>query len=189
MGSRPAQHALPWVVGSIMTVMVAALIARTAESLASIPERMSEPAVERPYPLPVIDAAGGAPLERLDEAWLEHRIKPGESFYQVMRAMGIAPTTVQSVMQSGEQAQSLLDLKPGQVLRAQAPDGELEALDYEIDLLNRLEIRRADDGYAANLHTHPTETSVNRAYGTVTSSLYASAQQAGLSDRAIFGTG
>ena len=168
-----------------MTVMVAVLVARTAESLASIPDRINEPAVERPYPLPVIEGVGNAPLERLDEAWLEHRIRPGESFYLVMRAMGVAPATVQSIMQSGEQARSLLDLKPGQVLRAQAPDGELEALDYEIDLLNRLEIRRADDGYAANLHTRPTETSVSRASGTVTNSLYVSAQQAGLSDRAI----
>ena len=82
-------------------------------------------------------------------------------------------------------ARSLLDLKPGQVLRARAPGGELEALDFEIDLLNRLEVRRDENGYSAELHTRPTDTKVSQAAGVVTSSLYLSAQQAGLSDKAI----
>ena len=104
-----------------MALMVAVLVARTAESLASIPERLNAPAVERPYPLPEVDAVADVTLERLDEAWLEHRIRPGESFFQAMRAMGFGPGTVQSVMDAGQQARSLLDLKPGQVLRASAP--------------------------------------------------------------------
>lgn len=168
-----------------MAIMVSALVARTAESLASIPERLGEPAIERPYPLPAIDAANEIALARLDEAWLEHRIQPGESFFKVMRAMGFQPGTVQSVMDAGKQARPLLTLKPGQVLRAQAPDGELEALDYEIDLLNTLEIRRNESGYSATLHTRPTETSVAQAAGVVSSSLYLSGQRAGLSDRVI----
>lgn len=168
-----------------MALMVAALVARTAESLASIPERLNQPAIERPYPLPVIETAGNLALERLDEAWLEHRIKPGESFYTVMRAMGFEPGTVQSVMGSGKLAQSLLDLRPGQVLRTRAPDGQLEALDFEIDQLSRLEVRRDENGYSARLHQRPTETSVTQAAGVITSSLYLSAQQAGLSDRVI----
>jgi murein DD-endopeptidase MepM/ murein hydrolase activator NlpD len=179
------QRLLPWIFGSSMALMVAVLVARTAESLASIPERLNEPPVERPYPLPAIDAGGDVALEQIDEAWLEHRIRPGESFYKAMRAMGFEPDTVQSVMGSGKVARSLLDLKPGQVLRAQAPDGELEALDFEIDLLNRLEVRRNENGYSARLRTRPTETSVAQASGVVSSSLYLSAQQAGLSDRVI----
>lgn len=179
------QRLLPWVFGSSMALMVAVLVARTAESLASIPERLSEPAVERPYPLPAIDVGGDLALEQLDEAWLEHRIKPGESFYKAMRAMGFEPHTVQSVMGSGKLARSLLALKPGQVLRAQAPDGELEALDFEIDVLNRLEVRRNENGYSARLHTRPTETTVAQSAGVINSSLYLSAQQAGLSDRVI----
>lgn len=168
-----------------MALMVAVLVARTAESLASIPERLNEPAVERPYPLPAIDAGGDLALEKLDEAWLEHRIKPGESFFKAMQAMGFEPDTVQSVMSAGKVARSLLDLKPGQVLRARAPDGELEALDFEIDLLNRLEVRRDEDGYSAAIHTRPTDTQLSQATGVVTSSLYLSAQKAGLSDKAI----
>lgn len=176
---------LPWLFGSAMALMVAALVARTAESLASIPERLNAPAVERPYPLPEIDTASGLTLERLDAAWLEHRIRPGESFFQAMRTMGFGPGTVQSVMDAGQQARSLLDLKPGQVLRASAPDGELQALDLEIDPLNKLEVRRDFDGYSARLHTHPTQTVQSQASGVINSSLYMSAQQAGLSDRAI----
>jgi murein DD-endopeptidase MepM/ murein hydrolase activator NlpD len=176
---------VPWIFGSSMALMVAVLVARTAESLASIPERLNEPAVERPYPLPAIDAGGDLALEKLDEAWLEHRIKPGESFFKAMQAMGFEPDTVQSVMSAGKVARSLLDLKPGQVLRARAPDGELEALDFEIDLLNRLEVRRDEDGYSAAIHTRPTDTQLSQATGVVTSSLYLSAQKAGLSDKAI----
>lgn len=168
-----------------MALMVAVLVARTAESLASIPERLNAPAVERPYPLPEIDGLADVTLERLDEAWLEHRIRPGESFYQAMRAMGFGPGTVQSVMDAGKQARSLLDLKPGQVLRASAPGGELQALDLEIDLLNKLEVRRDFDGYSAQLHTRPTQTVQSQVAGVISSSLYMSAQQAGLSDRVI----
>lgn len=165
--------------------MVAVLIGRTADSLASIPERLAQPAVERPYPLPEIEVATQEPLERLDADWLEHRIRPGESFYQIMRAMGFDPGTVQSVMESGQQTRPLLELRPGQVLRASAPDGVLQALDLEIDSLNKLEIRRDDGGYFAQLHTRPTQTTQNQAAGVIDSSLYLSAQQAGLSDRLI----
>jgi murein DD-endopeptidase MepM/ murein hydrolase activator NlpD len=182
---RPARHLLPWVFGSAMALMVAVLVARTAESLASIPERLNAPAVERPYPLPEVEAVPDVTLERLDEAWLEHRIRPGESFFQAMRAMGFGPGTVQSVMDAGQQARSLLDLKPGQVLRANAADGELLALDLEIDPLNKLEVRRDFDGYSALLHTRPTQTVQTQAAGVINSSLYMSAQQAGLSDRLI----
>ncbi len=182
---RPGQPLLPWLFGSGMALMVAVLVARTAESLASIPERLNAPAVERPYPLPDIDTAVDPTLERLDEAWLEHRIRPGESFFQAMRAMGFGPGTVQSVMDAGQQARSLLDLKPGQVLRASAPDGELQALDLEIDPLTKLEVRRDFDGYSAQLHTHPTQTVQSQVSGVINSSLYMSAQQAGLSDRGI----
>lgn len=185
LGPRRARHLLPWVFGSAMALMVAVLVARTAESLASIPERLNAPAVERPYPLPEVEAVADVTLERLDEAWLEHRIRPGESFFQAMRAMGFGPGTVQSVMDAGKQARSLLDLKPGQVLRANAADGELLALDLEIDPLNRLEIRRDFDGYSALLHTRPTQTVQAQAAGVINSSLYMSAQQAGLSDRLI----
>jgi len=185
LGPRPARHLLPWVFGSAMALMVAVLVARTAESLASIPERLNAPAVERPYPLPEVEAVANVTLERLDEAWLEHRIRPGESFFQAMRAMGFGPGTVQSVMDAGKQARSLLDLKPGQVLRANAADGELLALDLEIDPLNKLEIRRDFDGYSALLHTRPTQTVQAQAAGVINSSLYMSAQQAGLSDRLI----
>lgn len=165
--------------------MVAVLIGRTADSLASIPERLAQPAVERPYPLPEIEVATQEPLERLDADWLEHRIRPGESFYQIMRTMGFDPGTVQSVMESGQQTRPLLELRPGQVLRASAPDGVLQALDLEIDSLNKLEIRRDDGGYFAQLHTRPTQTTQNQAAGVIDSSLYLSAQQAGLSDRLI----
>ncbi len=168
-----------------MALMVAVLVARTAESLASIPERLNAPAVERPYPLPDIDAVSDVDLEQLDEAWLEHRIRPGESFFQAMRAMGFGPGTVQSVMDAGKQARSLLDLKPGQVLRASAADGELQALDLEIDPVSKLEVRRDFDGYRAQLHTRPTQTVQSQAAGVIDSSLYMSAQQAGLSDGLI----
>ncbi len=181
----PARRLLPWVFGSAMALMVAVLVARTAESLASIPERLNAPAVERPYPLPEVETVADVTLERLDEAWLEHRIRPGESFFQAMRAMGFGPSTVQSVMDAGQQARSLLDLKPGQVLRASATDGELQALDLEIDPINRLEVRRDFDGYSALLHTRPTQAVQTQAAGVINSSLYMSAQQAGLSDRLI----
>jgi murein DD-endopeptidase MepM/ murein hydrolase activator NlpD len=171
--------------GSAMALMVAALVARTADSLASIPERLHAAPVERPYPLPALEDIADVQLERLDEAWLEHRIRPGESFFHAMRAMGFSPDTVQSVMDAGQQAKSLLDLKPGQVLRANSADGELLALDFEIDPVNRLEVRRDADGYSAQLHTRPTETVQSQATGVISSSLYMAAQQAGLSDRLI----
>ena len=59
------------------------------------------------------------------------------------------------------------------------------ALDLEIDPLNKLEVRRDFDGYSALLHTRPTQTVQTQAAGVINSSLYMSAQQAGLSDRLI----
>lgn len=183
--ARAAPHLAPWVFGSFMAVMVAVLVARAADSLASIPERLHAPAVERPYPLPDLDWALETTNEPLDEAWLEHRIRSGESFFLAMRAMGFAPGTVKSVIDAGADARSLLDLKPGQMLRTSTKDGELQALDLEIDAIRRLEVRRDFDGYSAQIHTRPTQTVQSEAVGTISSSLYLSAQQAGLSDRLI----
>lgn len=184
-GAPSSARFMPWLFGSVMAAMVAALVARTADSLASIPERLHAPAVERPYPLPDLDWAHETASEPLDEAWLEHRIRSGESFFQAMRAMGFAPETVKSVIDAGEDARSLLDLKPGQILRTSKTDGELQALDLEIDAIRRLEVRRDFDGYSAQVHTRPTQTVQSQAAGVITSSLYLSAQQAGLSDRLI----
>ena len=78
--------------------------------------------------------------------------------------------------------QALDKLRPGDPITfIQSQEGELQSLSRQVSDTSRLTVTRAEDGFKAELITTPLTIQSASVRGTVDSSLFASASQAGLS--------
>ncbi len=81
---------------------------------------------------------------------------------------------------------ALLDrLNPGEHLKFLQRDGALVGLDRHVSLTQQLEVRRTGDGFQANVVDMPVQTQVTVAHAVIETSLFESANAAGLSDAAV----
>lgn len=77
-------------------------------------------------------------------------------------------------------------LKAGDTLRVQAdPKGVVHAVDYPLDKIRTLEVRRVDNGFDARIDTADVERREAYAVGSIDTSFYVDALEAGLSDQLI----
>jgi murein DD-endopeptidase MepM/ murein hydrolase activator NlpD len=81
---------------------------------------------------------------------------------------------------------AMLDrLNPGEHLKFLQRDGALVGLERHVSLTQQLEVRRTGDGFQANVVAKPVQTQITMAHGVIDSSLFESANAAGLSDQAV----
>lgn len=144
--------------------------------------------------LPTSDAvaepanAAAAPTEPevFDAAWKEITVRSGDSLAKLFQRAGLSASELHEVMQAGPEAKSLTRLFPGQKLAFQLDDdGELQSLRYEEDLLTSTEYVRADDSFIAEKVVREPEVRQQFARGSIDSSLYKAAADAGLPDGTI----
>lgn len=76
-------------------------------------------------------------------------------------------------------------LRPGDELEIQHDNGKLVNLYRKLDLTSALVITKGDAGFIAEIVDQPIEVQRRRAYGRIDSSLFESANSAGLSDKLI----
>jgi murein DD-endopeptidase MepM/ murein hydrolase activator NlpD len=76
-------------------------------------------------------------------------------------------------------------LRPGDELAIKHDNGKLVSLYRKLDLTSALVISRNDKGFFAEIVDRPIELQRRRAYGRIDSSLFESANAAGLSDKLI----
>jgi murein DD-endopeptidase MepM/ murein hydrolase activator NlpD len=82
--------------------------------------------------------------------------------------------------------QSMLDrLNPGERLKFLHRDAALIGLERHLSLTEELEVRRTDDGFKATVVPKPVEIHTDLARGVIESSLFESANSAGLSDSSV----
>jgi murein DD-endopeptidase MepM/ murein hydrolase activator NlpD len=82
--------------------------------------------------------------------------------------------------------QSMLDrLNPGERLKFLRRDAALIGLERHLSLTQKLEVRRTDDGFKATVVAKPVEIHTGLAQGVIDSSLFESANSAGLSDASV----
>ena len=120
----------------------------------------------------------------VDGKWHTVKIESGDNLADIFSSLGIPPSQLHQILQLGGAAHNFAMIHPGQTLRLlTSSDAGLIKLDYQIDKLNLLEIRRAGDDFeiASTYRTperHITNTSV-----TIDSSLFLAAQKAALPDK------
>jgi murein DD-endopeptidase MepM/ murein hydrolase activator NlpD len=139
-----------------------------------------------------IPAATREPAETVAEAavtvepageWHEVTVKSGDSLAVIFSRLDIPPLQLHKILTSGGAAHNLKKIHPGQTLRLQTDaENNLLQLEYQIDRLSALEIRQQGDDYEIVTSHRTPERRVTNASGVINSSLFLSAQDAGLSD-------
>jgi murein DD-endopeptidase MepM/ murein hydrolase activator NlpD len=118
--------------------------------------------------------------------WQELTVKSGDSLSRLFKRAGLSAQQLDKVMKSGEAAKKLTRIFPKDTIRVLTDDnGELQALRYEIDPETYLMIERENGELAANEYKHNIEKRNAHAQGTIESSLFLAANEAGISENII----
>ncbi len=118
--------------------------------------------------------------------WLEEKVRNGDSLARIFSRLGLSPTLLYNITHSGDEAKELARINPGESLRVQLDDeGNFLQLIHERSPINSLKITPDGESFRTEIVTQELETRVAHLSGTITNSLYQSAQEAGLSDDLI----
>jgi murein DD-endopeptidase MepM/ murein hydrolase activator NlpD len=116
------------------------------------------------------------------------KVRRGDSIFSLLQACGIKDEQIHRLFTSVRREYNLADITPGHPLKVWVT-GEsprtLEKLTYEINPVTYLEVVPKDGIFKARKCTRDLETSVERAEGTITNSLYESALKSGLSPEIV----
>jgi murein DD-endopeptidase MepM/ murein hydrolase activator NlpD len=128
-------------------------------------------------------AADGSVTEQTDGEWHTVKVKSGDSLAKIFSQLDLSPQQLHQVLTSDSAAHNLKKIYPGQTIRLlTSPEAGLLQLDYQIDELNALKVRRLGDNFdIVTSHRIPERRIIN-ATGTIDSSLFIAAQNAGLSN-------
>jgi murein DD-endopeptidase MepM/ murein hydrolase activator NlpD len=112
-------------------------------------------------------------------------IRRGDTLDQLFRRLGLDLSDLAEVMRLGPAKEYLRLLKPGDQVQVRHEDGSILGIRRQIDLFNTLEIGRENDGFQAQVIALDYETRTTETSGTITSSLFEAAAEAGISDATI----
>jgi len=118
--------------------------------------------------------------------WLKETVTNGDSLALIFSRLGLSPQQLHRLTHSSEEAEQLTSIKPGESLRIRLDQqNNLQELIYQPNPVETLHFTPHEDGFAARTETKELEPRVGRLAGTIVSSFYLSAQEAGLSDALI----
>lgn len=119
--------------------------------------------------------------------WQDAVVQSGDSLSVIADREGIPASNIHTMMQSGDAVKQLRYIMPKQVIRYKLnDDGQLAALEYDVDHTQRLEIKRLKNGeYSSQIIQRTFDTIQTRVSGVIKSSMYQAALDAGLSDNLI----
>lgn len=110
-------------------------------------------------------------------------VQPGDSLARIFSRVGLTPADVHAVVHSSIDARRLVDLKPNQVLTfVRDADGKLVQVEYPLDEARTLKVARIGENFRTEVTELPIERRVRFAEGTISSSLFLAARDAGLTD-------
>ena len=136
-------------------------------------------------PLPSAPEATASKEEIRLSQWQNIKVAKGENLSLIFDRLRIPPTVLHQVLTSGSEASAFKRLMPGQELRFLINNGELVALDYDLDLTRTLQIEKENDSYTNHIKTTPLTTITKKADAVIDSSLFLAGQHAGLTDNLI----
>ena len=197
---RERHPALRWSVFAVASVVIGVVIAKTsstpsqtADALPSFqpvePSRDEIARLSFELTLPELQAK----QEILDtinhensKQWRELTVKSGDSLSRLFSRAKLTQQQLNEVMDSGDAAKKLTKIFPKDVVRVLTDEeGTIQALRYEIDTESYLLVEREYGELAAKEHKHAIETRTAHAEGTIESSLFLAANDAGISENII----
>lgn len=121
-----------------------------------------------------------------EHQWREFKVRPGDSMARLFKRAGISPQQLDQLMKSGKAVKKLKRIFPGDIIRVLTDEnGTLMALSYEIDHQSYLLAERHDDKLVASIEQYEIEKRTAHASGTIQSSLFLAAAEAGISENII----
>lgn len=124
------------------------------------------------YPQPVYDA-------------ISVTVSRGDTLDQIFRRNDLSISHLAQIIRLPEAANHLRILKPGDEIEIEHDDGQLISLYRDLELTSGLKVTRDADRFEASIVERPIDTRRRIAYGLIESSLFESADDAGLSDNII----
>lgn len=112
-------------------------------------------------------------------------IRSGDSLDRLFKRHGLSRNDLANIMTLDTARKHLRLIKPGDEIVVHVADNRVLQLDRQISLSEILSIRRNDDAFAARIVEHELEAQPVLASGTIDSSLFLAAADAGISDRVI----
>lgn len=117
-------------------------------------------------------------------------VRPGDNLFDLLRSCGISADQIDLVAKSVRDVYNLSGLAAGSTLSiwiTRDKPVRLSRMVYEIDDLNSLVAESVHGAFTAHKQTRELDVRFERAEGTITTSLYESAVQAGLSPEIVMG--
>jgi murein DD-endopeptidase MepM/ murein hydrolase activator NlpD len=102
---------------------------------------------------------------------------------RIFRRLQLNLADLASIRQLPSARQTLDLLRPGDEITVTHNNGELQALKRQLSITQTLEVKRADDGFAAEIIENPVEIDIARKRGVISSSLFEAADAAGISNQ------
>ena len=131
-------------------------------------------------PLVLADAINPPPHQKLNLT-----IGRGDTLDKLFRKHDLDLGHLSEISRLDEARKRFRRLKPGDQFEITHDRGDLVSMYSNLSLTSALKIERAESGFKAEIVERPIEKRKRLAYGTIDSSLFESAADAGLSDRVI----
>jgi hypothetical protein len=131
-------------------------------------------------PLVLADAINPPPYQKLNLT-----IRRGDTLDKLFRQHDLDLGHLSEISKLDEARKRFRRLKPGDEFEITHDQGNLVSMYSNLSLTSALKIERAESGFKAEVVERPIEKRKRLAYGTIQTSLFESAADAGLSDRVI----
>ena len=142
-----------------------------------------------PLSFPVLETSETSvtPEATPELSWLTVKVKNGDALASIFKRQQLDPMSLHQIMSLGKITSTLKSLRPGQVFRFQLDEnGQLQALEYEINRLESLLVSRDAEGeFEARAIQHALDKRIGYTEGTIRSSLFEAGKQAGMTDGLI----
>lgn len=113
------------------------------------------------------------------------KIEEGDSLSLLFRRLGLSPQDLRNIITLSKQTATLKKLVPGQTISFLVDGGQLQALEFDLDLTKTLRVTRDKNGFASEITTTELERRIKQMEGVINDSLFLAGQEAGLSDNLI----
>ncbi|MGA0054524.1 MAG: M23 family metallopeptidase [Steroidobacteraceae bacterium] len=115
-------------------------------------------------------------------ATVEVMVSAGDTLERIFRKLELSLTDLAQLRSLPELRAKLDRLKPGELLRFGVKDDELVTLERKLSPSETLSVQRGETGFATEVIVNPLERELSSTEGTIRSSLFQAAADAGLSD-------
>ena len=140
-------------------------------------------------PAPVAPSESADPLALATPAETAKRItvkiEEGDSLSLLFRRLGLSPQDLRNIITLSKQTATLKNLVPGQTISFLVDSGQLQALEFDLDLTKTLRVTRGQNGFASEITSTELERRIKQMEGVINDSLFLAGQEAGLSDNLI----